>query len=198
MKIAVLGNGPSLDAALPYPPNYDLIVGTNRLIFDQWFVSIKNSLYVAADERFLDSQVWRAHLVRFANPILLSKNLHKGLSKVGPLASNVGVLSNKLPRDIKQLRQVDFPLMNVVLDYVLPHCFSLSPDSLDLYGVDLDYGVTKESNLPKYWSGYSSADASFDHGPQSADAWASQGRLRLEYLANRFRKHGCVMNRMAC
>jgi len=181
----VLGNGPSLDHLAVDYDQFEVIVATNRLISSEHIMTRSNAVYVAADTRFAPSEEWLKSLSRYQGPSWLGPDLVESLGCV--TSERVRVVPDQLTCDLAQefarsFPPLTFPHMNVVLDFALPVALNYSPTEVILSGVDFDYAFEESRRSPRYWRGYTSMSARFDHTKKSAESWSKTSHQRLQTM----------------
>jgi hypothetical protein len=193
MKIALLGNGPSLRLNLEEYKDYNVIIFSNRLLWEN-FESLGETtklVYICGDERFGKSVEWCKELDKSKFTFILSDKLYSMVRdqlNLRPIHSFSFLDFSTLVINFLQ----EFPppedlLSNVILDLGVPVALNLGGQSIELFGCDFDYKISEMNTTPVYFGGYKVRGASFDHTENSASAWSEFSQIRyksmVKYLA---------------
>lgn len=203
MNSAILGNGPSLELSHQLYKDYDLVLITNRLLWEDLEKLSRQSrlIYICADERFGHSEEWTHTLATFNHEIVLSHRLFQlvandlirkdvlSFDRLSHLDITINVL-NILPPE-KDL------LTNVVLDLGIPLALDLHATQIDLFGCTFDYSLSNNNMEPEYFTNYESHGATFDHTVKSAIEWSQQSIKKFSKLTQFLRSYGISLRNLS-
>lgn len=198
MRVAIAGNGPSLDLSAFVSAQADVLIITNRLLLSvEGNESAPSLKYVCADQRFSLSEDWLMAVYNSPLDTFLTADLVAVAKRTsGRTYEMPAIFEGGLAHEVfKIFAEEQFPLMNVVLDYAIPVALFLGAEMISLHGCDFDYGDTSES--PSYWPGYTSMGAPFDHSVETMFGWSLASNRRLRELTKYLRSQGIRIGRHA-
>lgn len=199
MKVAILGNGPSLvlDKALFAP--FEKILITNRLIWENFSSWDKHIAYVCSDERFSTSAEWVAAIQNTTYEVFLSENLASIFSEGSsnkPIHSYRNLQGKQITNEFLDL----FPLVqdmnaNVVLDLGIPVALFFGASEICLFGCEFDYKLNRPSDKPNYYDNYQKRGIAFDHSVSSSKKWSHHNQLKFLDIENFLSTHGVRLSK---
>ena len=199
MNTAILGNGPSLNLSQEMYQDFDCIIITNRLIWEELSFLNARLIYVCADIRFNKSVEWKKQLEKKSFETYLSDELYQevqGFCSIKNIFSYSSLNGNALLNQYLE----DFPLMqnlqaNVVLDFAIPVAILIGSTNIQLFGCDFDYEIKTNNDIPSYYSNYILRDISFDHNQNSANIWANVSKNKYTRIVSTLYAAGIVLSK---
>lgn len=188
MKIAILGNGPSLILDQALYESFDKVLITNRLIWENFSDWNNQVIYVCADQRFGHSEEWKKAIISATQEVFLSENLASLFKEVDSrdfFQSYKNLLSKPFALEFVN----EFPLVqnmnaNVVLDFGILVALHFGATDICLFGCDFDYRLNKPSDKPHYFNNYKERGALFEHSVSSSINWSNQSQLKFSNMKN--------------
>ena len=204
-NIAILGNGPSLkyltDSKKKELNNF-LVIGTNRIIFDNNLSNFENMIFAFHERRLFDSKEFidalnktkRDCFFRVENEIF-KKSLDQKYSNLGNYEFNLITLFNKVNlQDINSyLRTFPLPedlLRNVVLDVAIPIALIFKPKEILLFGCDFSYKGQKY-----FQSSNETPKLKWEHNEKSEMDWSNFSNYRFQKIRENFIASGVKIDR---
>jgi|LauGreSBDMM110SN_4_FD.fasta_scaffold103199_1 hypothetical protein len=199
MKVAILGNGPSLILDKGLYASFEKVVITNRLIWENLSEWDNQIIYVCADQRFGHSEEWTKAILRTTQEVFLSENLASNFTEdvsKNFIQSYRNLLSKPMAREFASL----FPLMqdmnaNVVLDFGILVALHFGATNICLFGCDFDYKLNKPSDKPHYFNGYKERGALFEHSVPSSINWSHQSQLKFSNMRDFLSTHNVKLTK---
>lgn len=199
MKIALLGNGPNLRLNLEEYKDFNVIIFSNRLLWENFesLGATRELVYICGDERFGKSAEWRKELAKSRFTFILSDKLHSMVRDQLNLRPTHCFSSLHLSTLVLNFLQ-EFPppedlLSNVILDLGVPVALNLGGQSIELFGCGFDYKISEINNNPVYFGGYKVRGASFDHTESSASAWSELSQIRFKSMVRYLAEYKIVL-----
>lgn len=183
MNVAILGNGPSLILDKSLYTSFEIILITNRLIWENFSDWDSQIIYVCADQRFGQSEEWVEAILNTTKEVFLSENLVSNFPEdfsINSIQSYRNLQSKQIAMEFVNL----FPFVqdmntNVVLDFGILVALHFGATDISLFGCDFDYKLNKPSDRPQYFNNYQERGASFEHSVLSAMNWSHQSQIKF-------------------
>jgi hypothetical protein len=199
MRVAILGNGPSLILDKELYVSFDKVLITNRLIWENFSDWDNQIVYVCADQRFGNSEEWKKAILSATKEVFLSENLAsyftENVSKHF-IQSCRNLLSKPIAMEFVSL----FPLIqdmnaNVVLDFGILVALHFGATNICLFGCDFDYKLNKPSDKPSYFNNYKERGALFEHNISSSINWSHQSQLKFANMRDFLSTHNVKLTK---
>ena len=199
MKTAILGNGPSLNLNQQFYQDYDCVLLTNRLIWEEFAAPNTRLIYVCSDIRFKKSVEWLQQIRTKSIDIFLSDDLYEEVIGFVP-KENIFSYSSLAASTLLSRYMRDFPLMqnlrsNVVLDLAIPVAIFIGSMNIKLFGCEFDYDIKIHNDKPSYYSNYNSRNIPFDHDQSSASYWANVSNDKYNRIVTLLHHAGIALSK---
>ena len=194
MKVAILGNGPSLKLDKAIYSHFTKILITNRLIWEDFSEWNCPMVYVCADERFGSSPEWVDTIRNTTHEVFLSDELALIFSEERRAKYFKSYKKLQVGHVATEFMEL-FPLRqdmqaNVVLDFGILVALNLGATDIGLFGCDFDYKIYKASDKPNYFYSYEKRGISFDHSVGSSVNWSQKSQIKFLLMKEFLSKHG--------
>lgn len=191
MKIAVLGNGPSLQncSLNQVCSDYDLVIGCNRIYLHKEYQEVKKNIFVAFTDKsfFLIKDEVNKNVPN--DKLIFAKDIN--LNNSGQCFEIIRGEKYKGIAEYAIANMVNFPklyeISSVISTLVMPYVYNLNPSNLKIFGVDMKY-YSKDKFQPYFYD--KSLNKSYNWNESEAKKWSIQFSSEMNAQVNYLKKKG--------
>ncbi len=191
MKIAVLGNGPSLKncSLNTICSNYDLVIGCNRIYLHKEYQKVKKDILVAFTDKsfFLIKDEVNKNVPN--HNLIFAKDINLNIT-----GKSFEIIRGEKYKGIDEYaiaNMKNFPklyeISSVISTLVMPYVCHLKPSNLKFFGVDMTY-YDKDKFQPYFYD--KSLNKSYNWNESEAKKWSIQFSSEMNAQVNYLKRKG--------